>query len=79
MTGNGTNGSSAFLKWWPVIVFFLIQTAAAGAMYGDVRARLVSIEGAQSTFLTRKEADLMLKDADRVHNELRKEIERRIR
>lgn len=66
------NGAASFLRWWPVIVFFIVQTVGASIMYGDIRARLVAIEAAQGTFLTRREADLMKQAGDAVHEELRR-------
>lgn len=71
-----TNGATGFLRWWPVIVFCVLQTLAAGVMYGDLRAQIVGVQKAQQVqqeehqqFVTRRELALML-DNERLKHEI---------
>ena len=73
---EGTKES--IFRWWPIIMFTAVQLTAAGIIYGDIRARLTSIETTlkSNTFITRAEVELMVRDAERVHAELRDEVVR---
>lgn len=68
----------AIFRWWPIIAFTAIQLTAAGVIYGDIRARLTSIEATlkSNTFITRAEVNLMVRDAERIHAELKDEVVR---
>lgn len=69
---------AAIFRWWPIIAFTAVQLTVAGAIYGDIRARLTSIEATlkSNTFITRSEVNIMVRDAERVHAELRDEVVR---
>lgn len=55
---NGANGN-AILRWWPVIVFLLVQVAGAAVVASSVERLTCDVRDIKATMVTSKEWGLI--------------------